>query len=303
MKIVRGKKSVNKEKGGVVKVMTLQLIVAATVFCCFLGIKAVNAELYRSVSAGAFGDTGETSDRINDYIDKLAKDSKVFAVLFGVTDETDDENVSSVPEEETKSDASSEPESDNAEDNSSLDAAVSVFKMGEILYDVDLKLGQSGAEADDKALTVKIPDYSLVCCKLPEEPAKPLKTANLTDVFGLRINPVTGKQSFHNGIDLGGVKKGTEVFAVMSGTVKKASYDSVSGNYVILEHEDGFTSSYCHLNKRAVSTGDAVKKGDVVGYVGSTGQSTGPHLHLNIKKDGVYLNPLVYFDYRPYNAD
>lgn len=300
MKIVSGVKyGKTKNRGGIVKVMTLQLIVAATVFCFFLGLKAVNAELYASVSAGNFGGDDGTGARINDYIDKLAGESKVFAVIFGVTD--DDQDLPSTPageKEEEKEQTESEPE-----ENSSIDSAVSVFSMGEILYDVDLKLGNGGAEPDEKELSARIPDYSLVAYALPEEPVYPLKTANLTDVFGLRVNPVTGKDSFHTGIDLGGVKKGTEVYAVMSGTVKKSTSDSVSGNYVILEHGDGFLSVYCHLNKRAVSAGETVKKGDVIGYVGSTGQSTGPHLHLNIRKDGVYLDPLNYFDYKPYNAD
>lgn len=108
--------------------------------------------------------------------------------------------------------------------------------------------------------------------------------------FGSRVHPVSGNIKNHNGIDIA-VAEGTEIFACERGTVDFAGYNSGSGNYVVIKHSDGYTSLYLHLSKIKVQNGDIVQKGDLVGLSGSTGIATGPHLHFEIKKDGVYLNP------------
>lgn len=108
--------------------------------------------------------------------------------------------------------------------------------------------------------------------------------------FGNRIHPVTGVIKNHNGIDIA-VAEGTEVYACDSGLIDFAGYNDGSGNYVVISHTDGYTSLYLHLSKLMVQKGDSVQKGDLVGLSGSTGIATGPHLHFEIKKDGIYQNP------------
>ncbi len=303
MKIIYAKNQKNdygsygkkRDKSSIVRVVTIQLIISAIIFSTFFAFKKVNSELFNAVTTGSFGDVTETLGKFEDYFNKLADESPVWSFIFGYPEETDEPV--DLPLEETGS--GNESNEDFEEDSDVL----AVFGNTGLLYDTDVKIEESSAETDEDSLKINVPNYSYMKYELPEEPCLPLKNAVLTDTFGLRVNPVTDKQDFHTGIDLGGVKKGTEAYAIMSGTVKKAGYDSVSGNYVILEFENGFTCSYCHLNERAVKKGDTVSKGQVIGYVGSTGQSTGTHLHFHLRKDGIYIDPLNYFNYKPKNAD
>ena len=104
--------------------------------------------------------------------------------------------------------------------------------------------------------------------------------------------PVSGEWKNHNGIDLAAAE-GTPVYAIKDGTNALCyENDEVFGNYIILTHDDGaLTSVYAHLSKINISMYDSVKKGDIIGYVGSSGMATGPHLHFEIRKDGVPYNP------------
>ncbi|MCM1312411.1 MAG: M23 family metallopeptidase [Roseburia sp.] len=117
----------------------------------------------------------------------------------------------------------------------------------------------------------------------------PLRRIVVTSDYGERIDPITRKKSFHNGIDLRAAE-GEEVFAMMFGKVVKVGSDKRSGNYVILRHGD-FTVSYCHLSKCCVKRGDCVRPGNVVGISGSTGRATGAHLHLTVRMGRRHINP------------
>jgi murein DD-endopeptidase MepM/ murein hydrolase activator NlpD len=107
----------------------------------------------------------------------------------------------------------------------------------------------------------------------------------------------------HSGIDIGGVGYGSKVLASDDGQVMTSGYSSSYGNYVVISHGNGFSTLYAHLSKRSVKEGDKVQKGQVLGLTGSTGNSTGPHLHFEIRKDGATVNPLNYFDKSTYVID
>lgn len=134
------------------------------------------------------------------------------------------------------------------------------------------------------------------------EVSQPLITFNpqtpcegrISSPFGQRIHPTSGQGSFHNGMDIAAAL-GTEVCAVESGKVEKSRYDQFSGNLIVIRHTDEYTSSYAHLSKSYVSEGQTVKKGDVIGLVGSTGISTGPHLHIEIRQNGNPVDPASLF--------
>ena len=117
--------------------------------------------------------------------------------------------------------------------------------------------------------------------------------ATVTSAYGWRTHPITGKQSFHNGVDLA-AGSGTAIYAVRSGTVTTATYSSVYGYYVTVNHGDGYSSLYAHMTDYVVSNGQYVEKGQLLGYVGSTGWSTGPHLHFTIYYNGSTVNPMDY---------
>ena len=116
----------------------------------------------------------------------------------------------------------------------------------------------------------------------------------VSSYYGYRKNPATGTEEFHRGVDIA-VPTGTTVYAAHDGTVTAAAYDSHYGNYVAIEI-DGYTTKYAHMDSISVSAGQTVEKGVVIGTTGSTGSSTGSHLHIECLYDGEYYNPLFYFD-------
>jgi murein DD-endopeptidase MepM/ murein hydrolase activator NlpD len=115
----------------------------------------------------------------------------------------------------------------------------------------------------------------------------------LTSSYGWRISPISGVRSFHAAIDLAAPMK-TQVKAAMSGRVASVGYNAVYGRFMILSHANGFQTMYAHLNSTAVSEGATVRQGAKIGEVGTSGQSTGPHLHFSVYRNGRAVNPLEY---------
>jgi murein DD-endopeptidase MepM/ murein hydrolase activator NlpD len=113
----------------------------------------------------------------------------------------------------------------------------------------------------------------------------------LTGTFGGRSDPFTGEPGYHQGLDIS-TEKGQPVFATADGVVDAAAYTGDYGNLIVLKHGFGLATRYGHLSAFAVKPGVAVKRGDVIGYVGSTGRSTGAHLHYEILANGRLIDPL-----------
>jgi len=122
----------------------------------------------------------------------------------------------------------------------------------------------------------------------------PVSGYRLTSPFGMRLHPVLKVNRMHNGIDMA-CAQGTPIYATRAGTVTRTAYQAGgAGNYVSINHLDGFASIYMHMTHYVVSAGQTVSQGQLIGYVGSTGISTGPHLHFGISYAGTYVNPLAY---------
>ncbi|HJA94695.1 MAG TPA: peptidoglycan DD-metalloendopeptidase family protein [Candidatus Eisenbergiella merdipullorum] len=111
--------------------------------------------------------------------------------------------------------------------------------------------------------------------------------------YGYRIHPTLGVNKFHNGVDFA-ANAGTPIMAAYDGTVVGASYNSSMGNYVMIDHGDGLYTIYMHASELYVSSGQTVSKGETIAAVGSTGRSTGPHLHFSVRLNGEYVNPWNY---------
>ncbi|MGI6451520.1 MAG: murein hydrolase activator EnvC family protein [Desulfitobacteriia bacterium] len=116
----------------------------------------------------------------------------------------------------------------------------------------------------------------------------------ITSTFGYRIHPITRKRSLHTGVDIGAPNR-AKIVAAGSGIVIFSGWYGAYGNAVIIDHGNGLSSLYGHMSSRAVAYGKEVLPGQVIGYVGSTGWSTGPHLHFEVRKDGVPTTPMAYF--------
>ena len=121
-------------------------------------------------------------------------------------------------------------------------------------------------------------------------------SSRVTSKFGYRNAPTAGASTFHQGIDVGAAR-GTEVIAAIAGTVKKAGYNSTSGYHVVIDHGDGVETKYLHASKLLVKVGEYVQRGQKIMLVGSTGVSTGPHLHFGLFINGVAVDPLKYVTY------
>lgn len=129
--------------------------------------------------------------------------------------------------------------------------------------------------------------------KLASTPALWPTRGYLTDGFGMRTHPITGKRSFHNGLDVA-TQHGNKVFAPADGYVLITEHTPVLGNLIHIDHGFGFASRYGHLATFAVKEGERVKRGQVIGYVGNTGRSTAPHLHYEVTYMGKNQNPMDY---------
>ena len=122
----------------------------------------------------------------------------------------------------------------------------------------------------------------------------PVSGYTITSAFGMRIHPIYKYALMHNGIDMA-CPQGTPIYATRAGTVTTASYQAGgAGYYVSINHGDGFSSIYMHMTNYVVSSGQSVAAGQLIGYVGSTGVSTGPHLHFGVSYAGTYVNPMAY---------
>jgi murein DD-endopeptidase MepM/ murein hydrolase activator NlpD len=113
----------------------------------------------------------------------------------------------------------------------------------------------------------------------------------LTGTFGGRPDPFTGERAFHQGLDIA-TQKGQSIYATADGTVESTAYTGEYGNLIVLRHDFGLSTRYGHLSKFNVRPGASVKRGDIIGFVGSTGRSTGAHLHYEILANGRLINPL-----------
>ena len=107
---------------------------------------------------------------------------------------------------------------------------------------------------------------------------------SVTSRFGKRKDPVNGKNAFHSGVDLHG-NRGGKIHATADGVVEKVFRNGGYGKYIRINHGNGYTTGFAHLKKYLVKEGDPVKRGQVIGLVGNTGRSTGPHLHYEISLD------------------
>ncbi len=157
-------------------------------------------------------------------------------------------------------------------------------------------LDELSKKMDHSSLQLSVLETMIMNRELHDEvyPAgRPIKRGWISSYFGYRTDPFNGRRARHDGIDLAG-KKGSEVIAVASGVVTWAGKRYGYGNLVEINHGNGYVTRYGHNEKIEVKVGDAVKKGDTIARMGSTGRSTGPHVHFEVHKNGRVVDPMRY---------
>lgn len=164
------------------------------------------------------------------------------------------------------------------------------------LNDILAMLDSLDVEMSDRVQKLSVLESLLMNRSLSERvmPAgRPIEEGWLSSRFGKRNDPFTGKQEFHKGLDFAG-KKGSEVVAVGDGVVSWSGRRSGYGNLVEITHGNGYVTRYGHNQRNLVKVGDTVKKGQQVALMGSTGRSTGPHVHFEVRRNGKAVNPAKY---------
>lgn len=159
------------------------------------------------------------------------------------------------------------------------------------------------AQPTTESPTEKIGEVSVSKKNSPmiNEMELPIKKGKLTSKFGYRTSPITGEYCLHGGVDLA-TDMGNEIYAALDGTVIASVEDNEIGYYVKIDHGNGVVTAYGHCSKLIAKKGDKVKKGDVIALVGSTGHSTGPHTHFEVRINGEKIDPARVLDLSKLNA-
>ncbi|MCF7824362.1 MAG: M23 family metallopeptidase [Candidatus Marinimicrobia bacterium] len=170
------------------------------------------------------------------------------------------------------------------------------------LTDLNVNSLEGNLASLGREITLQLNSYEQIYSKLTQDvnrlrrtpSIQPVNRGYLTSSFGVRADPWTRKPRMHDGQDFG-VLTGTPVYATADGVVKARNGKTGYGNTVILDHGYGIKTIYAHLSRYVVKPGDNVKRGDLIAYSGSTGRSTGPHLHYEVRVNNVPVNPRHYF--------
>ncbi len=158
--------------------------------------------------------------------------------------------------------------------------------------EVELAVGGEDVKVDGKK---EIPEnVSLSKYNLKTSMVKPV-SGTVSSKFGFRVHPITGEYGFHSGIDLA-ADTGTPIYSAFDGKVIVADKDQWNGNFIKIEHGNDIMTVYCHCNKLFVKKGNVVRAGEKIAEVGSTGSSTGPHLHFEFRINNISYNPSYALD-------
>lgn len=289
--LVEGKKPA---KDSFLKTLQVQIAICAIVFLCATLIKIVNGNLYATAKVGAFNTSYRLSNigDLNNKLDELSSKNKLLSFFFG---RPQAEQVFNTTAEET---SINENSSSATQTTSNIEPAGVGIGIDDIPV-IDAQILPESLEQSDETLPnsseLKIPPIIEEKLTIKEKLVCPVN-GRVSSPFGIRNDPFTKKKSFHTGTDIA-VVSGTNVKASMAGTVKSVSYSSVGGNYILIEHSNGFVTYYGHLSKVLVKKGAKVKVGAVIAKSGNTGRSTGAHLHFEMRKDGKYINTQQYLNY------
>lgn len=174
-----------------------------------------------------------------------------------------------------------QPENESPEDL----ITTTEMMIEKLILQMDRELQESSPAKSEKGYARSI------LASLPS--IKPI-IGSVTSAFGMRMHPVFKRPVFHAGIDFS-APEGTKVLSTAGGIVVSSGFDSGYGKKVIIDHGLGFQTIYAHLSKAVVRQGQHVKRGEIIAFSGNTGRSTGPHLHYEVRKDNLVVNPTAYF--------
>ncbi len=164
---------------------------------------------------------------------------------------------------------------------------------GATALDISNELERLGRDLQDREHKLELLEELLMQRELNQQvriSGRPVKRGWISSVYGYRTDPFTGKKRFHRGIDFA-AEAGSEVLAVAAGVVVFSGREQGYGNVVEIRHAGGYITHYAHNRENLVKVGDRVEKGETIAILGSTGRSSGPHVHFEVRRDGKIINP------------
>ena len=280
------------EKDGKISIVTVTQIVVCILLCiAFLILSRTGAgEDFRSDMSALINWESFKSDAasVMGYVrNYLSEPVEFFPVFDSKNDETAAESTRAVT-------TAGEPESETTmsdEENTNESGAFSNESEPSDTETTEPLTERVNAEAKKSAVSTLSLDY-----KSQDETEKivsPVDSTRYTSEFGYRLNPITKVRAFHTGLDIA-APLGTKIKAAYNGTVSKTGEDSRSGKYIYLTHSNGLETLYCHCSSILAEKGAKIRQGETIALVGSTGWSTGPHLHFEIHKNGERIDPMPF---------
>jgi murein DD-endopeptidase MepM/ murein hydrolase activator NlpD len=243
----------------------------------------------------------EVTEYDNAVIDSLKQAQQQVADAKSQLEDSKTQQESALSDQQSAQDQLKSQKSELDQQNASIETIMEQLKASETQYqsqldtlddqtsaiDSQIQQKEAALEAQLASQNYQYETGTGYCWPLPGH-------TYISSPFGARKAPLAGATTYHNGVDIP-APSGTSILAARGGVVVTSDYNSSYGNYVVISHGNGDSTLYAHMSKKAVSEGDSVSQGQVIGYVGTTGSSTGNHLHFEIRVGGSRQNPLNYF--------
>ncbi len=259
-----------KKKDYLIYTLAFQFIVCALLFGAFYGLKRINSDIYLTVKSDYYDELNENFP----FLDTIKKEQI-----------NEDINNNKTPTTEPVKESKPKINTSKATGDYTTEAPTKVEET-ELSAQIKAEGGQdySITDIDEVPSNVSVNSYTL-----NQSMVLPV-SGEISSGFGVRNHPITGELSFHAGVDIAS-DSGTPIYSAFSGKVIVADYDEWNGYYLKIQHDGDIMTVYCHCNSLNVKEGDKVDAGDIIGTVGSTGSSTGPHLHFELRIDNVSYDP------------
>ncbi|MGN0526647.1 MAG: M23 family metallopeptidase [Acutalibacteraceae bacterium] len=269
-----------KKSDYLVKTVLIQTATCIVLFGILFGLKQTQSKVYYEIKEEFFDNLD--SNILGEEIADVFINTKSKLINQTASDELTTKKTS---EETTDKDNTENKETDKTEAESETE-----YKpLEEPSLNAEI-IAEGGVDVSVSSEDEVPSNVSLNSYKINQTMIKPVINAKTTSKFGIRTHPITNKISFHAGIDLA-APVNTPIYAAFDGKVTVADYDQWNGNYIKIQHDNGIMTVYCHCEKINVKKGQVIKAGEVIGYVGSTGSSTGPHLHFELRINNISYNP------------
>lgn len=286
----RKEETPRKISDGFAMMTTVQVVVCGLLLCGLF--------LYTKIQQEDSSKVKETFGKMTqqgDILEQAQQDGTLFEQIsaaireffFGRPEGDDGVSVHSVDPNSSLSAASSTDPTSSLLSSDVSDSDHSLYKVrGQTR---DGQGGQLEVTAEEGELLYPPEGYSLAPAVISQKMIMPVEV-NVTSPYGYRIHPITGKTDFHTGVDLGAAM-GTPIRAAFAGTVTEVGESEIYGNYIVVTHSDSLSTRYCHCSEIVAPQGSVIRQGETIAKVGTTGMSTGPHLHFEIKVDGMNVDP------------